>query len=92
MLARILVDGVPDRERFFAVFEPIVVEAGRQGNRVVIFGELAGVLWRNAAHEAAWQVETFWNDLARTHRFTLCYGYPACAADDAGTGFRRVCA
>jgi PAS domain S-box-containing protein len=92
VLARILVDGVPDRERFFAVFEPIVVEAGRQGNRVVIFGELAGVLWRNAAHEAAWRVETFWNDLARTHRFTLCCGYPACAADDAATAFRRISA
>lgn len=91
-LAAILVDGMPDRERFFAVFEPIVVEAGGQGNRLVIFGDLVGVLWRDAAHESAWQIEKFWNELARTHRFALCCGYPACAADDAGTAFRRICA
>jgi PAS domain S-box-containing protein len=92
VLARILVDGRPDRERFFAVCEPLVADAGRQGTRLVVFGELVGVLWRDGAHEAALRIETFWNELARAHPFSLCCGYPACAVDDAGTAFRRICA
>jgi PAS domain S-box-containing protein len=91
LCGRIVVDGMPDRDRFFAALEPVIAEAARQGDRVVVFGEIVGVLWRDARHEAALRIETFWNEFARIHRFALCCSYPASAggSDDA---FRRVCA
>jgi PAS domain S-box-containing protein len=92
VLASILVDGMPDRDRFTEAIEPVVVQAAAKGTRLVVFGELVALLWRTQRTEAAIRLEAYWHDLADKHRFALCCAYPANEGGSANADFRRVCA
>jgi PAS domain S-box-containing protein len=75
-LESLLIDGVPDKDRFAAVIESRVAEAARRASRVVIFGEMVALLWDGGHHDEAVQLEALWNELAQKYDFSLFCAYP----------------
>jgi hypothetical protein len=67
-LSQILIDGMPDRERFTEVLGGIIAKAtgaAKNGQPcVLIFGEMAAILWAEEKYEAAILLEEHWNKLA----------------------------
>jgi nitrogen-specific signal transduction histidine kinase len=97
-LARFMVDGWPDEERFQSTIEPEMLRAksGLMGRAtsIVAFGEMVALLWKAGNCEAAIRLEKLWNTLSRRHSFSLRCAYPI---DCFGEGsqhelFRQVCA
>jgi DcmR-like sensory protein len=76
-LAEFMIDGLPDAERFQAVFSHAIVKVCQErSNRVVrAYGEMVDVLWKNGNHVGAIRLEMLWNQLANWHRFSLLCGY-----------------
>jgi hypothetical protein len=97
-LAKFMVDGLPDRDRFFATIEPVLVDAkaslGPDAAFPVAFGEMVALLWADGKREAAVRLEQLWNDLARRHDFALRCAYPIdnFAHSDEDLLFRQICA
>jgi hypothetical protein len=66
-LARLLVDGMPDPERFRSVIGGAVEAAGRAGyRRIRVFSELVDLL-RRTDLAAIIRLEELWNDLLAVH-------------------------
>jgi hypothetical protein len=76
-LASFMVDGHPDPTRFAIMLGNLLVnaKANSQGN-IAIFGEMVAVLWAQGQSEAAIQLEKLWNEMAKTHLFSLRCAYP----------------
>ena len=97
-LARFMVDGFPDKDRFFAAIEPLLVDAkaslGPDVTFPVAFGEMVALLWADGKREAAVRLEQLWNDLALRHSFALRCAYPmdGFALGDEDAFFTRICA
>jgi DcmR-like sensory protein len=77
-LAKFTRDGRIDHELFHqAIGEAIGrMPAKLPARRIVAFGEIVALLWRDGRHESAIQLEQFWNELAREYSFSLCCAYP----------------
>jgi hypothetical protein len=71
----------PDRQRFLreigGVLRKAELAAEVKHKRVVVFGEMVAVLWKNGKEDAAIRLEQLWNELAKTHFFHLHCAYPA---------------
>lgn len=93
MLAKLMVDGSPDKNVFQSVIGNVVakVGAGRDGLRA--FGEMVALLWRDGKQSAAIQLERLWNDLSKSHTFSLLCAYPLHDFDGAANGyaFSQIC-
>lgn len=78
-----MVDGKPDPVLFEQVIGQLVAKAsaGRPGVRA--FGEMVALLWAEGNAPAHIELEELWNELARSHSFTLFCAYPL--ADFAGS-------
>jgi PAS domain S-box-containing protein len=76
VLAQILVDGAPDRDRFRRTLGELMerVTGGRPA-RVRGFGEMVDLLWRDGKRSAAIQLEELWNEAAAVHSFSLLCAY-----------------
>ena len=74
-LSQIMVEGMPNAQRFAEVLGGIVAYAA-QGRRVRIFGEIVVQLWAEQKCDAAIRLEELWNDLQKTHPFQLFCAYP----------------
>ena len=75
-LDRFMVNGVPNGPKFRqAVGEVLSRVGGRSEGAVRAYGEMVDVLWREGKPEAAIQLELLWNELAKTHAFSLLCGY-----------------
>lgn len=96
-LARITVEGWPNRELFGRTIEPLLARAQaaalRKPARVYAFGEMVGMLWERAHHDAAIELEQLWNEMQTRHEFSLLCAYPLSSfADEAHQEhFRQVC-
>jgi hypothetical protein len=77
MLARFMVDGMPDGDRFTASMTAIIETAcgDREDCTIRAYGEMVDVLWQAGMHAAAIRLEMLWNQLANTHKFSLLCGY-----------------
>jgi excisionase family DNA binding protein len=75
-LSRFMVDEAPDPERFSEVLGGIIARAAEGGRRVRMFGEMVALLWAQGNQVGALRLEELWNDLARTHSFSLFCAYP----------------
>jgi PAS domain S-box-containing protein len=76
-LSQLMVNGVPDAERFQEVIGSALQQASRNGTRHVrAFGEMVSLLWEEGRHEAALRLEELWNDLAASCSFSLLCAYP----------------
>ena len=93
-LARFMVDGRPDAQRFTKVVGSLVADASMQGRRRVrAFGEMVALLCEDAQHSAAVQLEGLWNGLAQLQSFSLFCAYPmrVFASEDQRLSFHAVC-
>ena len=93
-LATFMVDGVPDRELFFTRVGEFIQRAARGHPRVIAFGEMAPLVWKEGQPEAAVQLEQLWNELAAEHVCTMYCAYPLrdCAGAHHVKAFEAVCA
>ena len=85
-LARFMVDGQPDNERFEAAVRPVLSglrELCPAGVRA--YGEMVGVLWEAGSFAAAIRLEEFWNALLRDGGFRLFCAYPIDVCSEAFT-------
>ena len=76
-LGLFMVDGMPNAALFQeAVGEQITqLRRGRGASPVRAYGEMVDVLWRDGLEAAAIRLEMLWNQLAKTHEFSLLCGY-----------------
>ncbi|HKY05339.1 MAG TPA: ATP-binding protein [Blastocatellia bacterium] len=75
-LSKLMVDGRPEWEPVKEVIGEIITRAAEGNRRVRIFGEMVALLWADTKHDAAVRLEELWNDLHRTHSFSLFCAYP----------------
>ena len=77
VLARFMLHGWPDHERFQAIVEPLLMEieahAGSAGVRA--YGEMVDLLWNAGQSAAAARLEQLWNELLGRHSFSLFCAY-----------------
>ncbi|HEX9967459.1 MAG TPA: ATP-binding protein, partial [Solirubrobacterales bacterium] len=92
-LSRFMVDGWPDEQRFADVLGNVVRRAQNGSRRVRAFGEMVALLWAEGKHDAALRLEELWNDLARTHAFSLLCAYPMAGFrhEEHGGSFFHIC-
>lgn len=76
MLSKVLVNGSPDRQKFFEVCGEFIKTAAERGNGVRMFGEGTAVLWAAGKYEAAIRLEELWNELADQYPFSLFCAFP----------------
>lgn len=80
LLDLFMVEGFPDREKFFSLAGSLVDESKRSAwnaqRGVTVFGEMVSVLWEKGNHMAALQLEALWNDLLYDREFHLHCAYP----------------
>ena len=76
-LTHFMVNGRPDHLLFrrvvSSVLDGVITSSGERNVRA--YGEMVDVLWRSGHPEAALRLEALWNDLAKTHDFSLMCGY-----------------
>src|SRR5216683_1339121 len=75
-LSKCMVDGSPEPGRFAEVVGSMIALAAQGGCHVRIFGEMVALLWAEGNRAAAIRLEELWNDLGKTHSFSLCCAYP----------------
>ncbi|WP_177307003.1 putative bifunctional diguanylate cyclase/phosphodiesterase [Pseudoduganella namucuonensis] len=103
MLPLFMADGLPDRQRFHeAIGKVIAAAAQRHPGHVYIFGEMVAILCgavecqlrSPGGHQAAVQVERYFNELLEHHSFTLLCAYPLSAfpREQDRAMFQEVCA
>jgi PAS domain S-box-containing protein len=97
-LAKFMIAGKPDQERFTSVIGEVVerarMAAGREGARVAAFGEMVALLFAEGKRDAAIRLEQLWNSLAETHAFSLHCAYPmkSFSRRDYSEPFVKICA
>jgi PAS domain S-box-containing protein len=97
-LEKFTVDGWPDAALFTELIGGCVARAkvaSHGGNsRVVAFGEMVSLLWARGKPDAAIRLEQLWNDLGKTHDFSLRCAYPigGFAREEDGEPFLKICA
>ena len=93
-LARIMVDGMPDPQRFAEVIGGELTRAARGGRGLRVFGEMVGLLLARGHASATIRLEELWNELRRTHAFRLFCAYPLDRLGDRGLAhpIAEVCA
>jgi PAS domain S-box-containing protein len=92
-LAKFMVDGLPEPERFGQVIGSIVAQAAQSHHHVRVFGELVALLWEEGNHAAAIRLEDLWNDLGKLSAFSLFCGYPmhGFGAEAYNAEFTQIC-
>jgi hypothetical protein len=77
-MARFLVDGQPERHRFFEIIGGVIRDVRERTGRLELraYGEMVGLLWQVGQAEAAVRLEDYWNQLLLSHRVMLYCGYP----------------
>ena len=77
VLATFMEDGQPDAERFNQSVPAAIarIVRGLDKRTVRAYGEMVDLLWKDGLTTAAVRLEMLWNQLARTHDFSLLCGY-----------------
>jgi len=96
-LPRVMMDGLVDEARFREIVGGALVKAeisvARKQGRVAVFGELVALLWAAERPSDAIRVEQLWNDLAKSHSFSLLCAYPiaGCSHERHIEPFLQMC-
>ena len=80
-LAKFMVDGEPDGEKFFQVIGPLLSRTINRWNGLWAFGEMVALLWARDNKPAAIELERLWNKLAELYPFALFCAYPKSPID-----------
>jgi signal transduction histidine kinase len=97
MLSRFSTDELPDEQQFAEVIGALVrqtrTKAEGKEQRLAVFGEMVALLWSEGRPEAALRVEQLWNELGRTHAFSLHCGYRLSDfhREDHADAFLKIC-
>ena len=93
-LARFMVNGWPDEERFNAVVAALLSRASGPGRRRVrAFGEMVVLLWAQGHNGATVRLEHLWQGLCQSEAFSLFCAYPKVGfTKDMSDGMRDICA
>jgi signal transduction histidine kinase len=97
-LAMITPGGWPHAIRFVEVIGSVIARAAAategKTRPVAAFGEMVALLWAEGKPEAAIRLEQLWNDLARTHSFSLRCAYPMSSfcREEHGASLLKICA
>jgi signal transduction histidine kinase/CheY-like chemotaxis protein len=75
-LSKFMVDGQPEPGRFAEVIGNVLARVAMDKRRVRAFGEMVALLWTEDNQKAAIQLEELWNNLQKTHSFSLFCAYP----------------
>jgi len=79
-LEKFMVDGRPDRHRFWNEMEPMILRLQsrlRPGVKTVsAFGEMVAILWADGRHQAAIELEHLWDELTQRHKLQFLCAYP----------------
>jgi PAS domain S-box-containing protein len=75
-LAKFMVDGSPDPARFTETIGTLIARASDGRPKLRAFGEMVALLWAGGNYTAAIRLEELWNDLQKTHSFSLFCAYP----------------
>ncbi len=85
-LQRFMVNGSVDEGRFLTLIDGILRQAKRaissEDCRIAVFGELVALLWADGKAQEAIRVEQLWNELAKSHSFSLLCAYPITGFDN----------
>jgi DNA-binding NarL/FixJ family response regulator len=96
LLARVMVNGSPDRERFLIAADEIVHAASKRAKgpngRVVGVGEGTSAVWAQGHIEAAIQLEHLWDEVARERQMEVLCAFPMTAHQGNQQAFRSLCA
>jgi signal transduction histidine kinase len=74
-LETFMVGDTPDRSRFLAELGGVLSAVAREGCRIRVYEQMVDLLWSQGRTKAALIVEELWNELSRTHHFSLLCGY-----------------
>jgi signal transduction histidine kinase/ActR/RegA family two-component response regulator len=75
-LSKFMVDGAPEPGRFNEFMGGVIATVTDGRPRISAFGEMVALLWAEGNHAAAIRLEELWNDLQKTHSFSLFCAYP----------------
>ena len=75
-LSKFMVNGRPDRARFNDYVGEAIERVKKSHGRLHAFGEMVALLWTEGNYAGAMELEAFWNDLQKSHSFTLFCAYP----------------
>jgi PAS domain S-box-containing protein len=96
-LPRFMENGTVDEVRFKTIVGGLLTQArnavdGKQC-RIAAFGELVALLWAEGKPQEAIRLERLWNDLAKTHSFSLLCAYPVSGFSEGGQiePFLKIC-
>lgn len=93
-LSLFMVSGEPDPKCFEQTIGGLIKQTVNCSQRKVrAFGEMVALLWADGNYEAAIRLEELWNDLGRTHSFSLLCAYPMKNFGNPASGelFERFC-
>ena len=76
LLSKFMVDGSPDPALFASVVGDLLTRTAVGRPRTRVFGEMVALLWAEQKHSQAIRLEELWNELHRTHSFSLFCAYP----------------
>ncbi|MHB1951776.1 MAG: MEDS domain-containing protein [Acidiferrobacteraceae bacterium] len=93
-LARLMVNGRLDRTRFARLAVDLIEKAHGRHAEVRAYGEMVALLWERGDVEATLALEEAWNELGKTHRFSLLCGYPMHHFGEPKNdeAFQKICA
>jgi hypothetical protein len=95
MLAKFLVEDMPDWTLFSGLFGGVIDESRRRDPLAGVraYGEMVDVLWREGNKQAALQLEGMWNELASSRSLSLLCAYVMGNFYRSGDAqsFREVC-
>src|SRR6185295_3376450 len=75
-LAKFMVNGAPDRDRFNQVIGGVIAGVTDGRSRASAFGEMVALLWAEGNFTGAIRLEELWNELQKLHSFSLFCAYP----------------
>ncbi len=68
-------EGVLDESIFLKLIGTPIQEIKSKFGKVMVFGEIVNVLWKNAEHDAAMQLDECWNNLCQRIDFSFLCAY-----------------
>ncbi|MEO6146909.1 MAG: MEDS domain-containing protein, partial [Sulfuriferula sp.] len=75
LLSTFMIDGMPEWELFEKHLGQIIQAIQLNHKKIRAYGDMVNILWQNKQHEAAIELEKFWNDLSKQLDFSLLCTY-----------------
>ena len=95
MLAKFMVDGVPEANLFSSSMGRLLMQAKKaarsRAQGLTVFGEMVAVLWENGNKSGALALEELWNRTMEEKAFHLHCAYPSWLFSESETEMQHIC-